>query len=213
MWQAIGDASKFGMTSVTLIVFSVIKLKLAPNIYGLIISLLIFMPWALYSMYHVVFYAKIRAQVVGPVTINGYKYTSKIYFDTYYSIIGSMTIAFLFLMSIIEDILVVIQDMLSNMDPESMNSSYFKESLVGIYNFFMDLILPPNDLFGQILFNTYFSTGLFVTLMIGMSVAFERYIYNNRKEVVEQELVNESDQTGYPIDVAKRKMEKWRSEQ
>lgn len=212
MWQAIGDASKFGITTFFTILFSVIKLKLAPNLFGLFISLLVFFPWLIYSVYHLVFYAKIRAQVVGPVTINGFKYTSRIYYETYFSIIVSMCVALLFILSILDDIVLVLRDSIVGLNPKDIIDGYLKTGLTYVYNFCVDLLNPPPTLMGKILFNTYFSTALFLGITIALSYFFEKNVYEKRKVIVEQEIINEQNIKGYPIENAIRKITKWRAE-
>ena len=210
MWKAIGDGSTFGITTFLTIGFSIIKLKLAPNFWGLFIALIVFMPWLAYVVYHIIFYAKIRAQVVGRVTQNGYKYTSKIYYETFYSIVVSLCIALLFIFSILDDIVVVLRDMIVALNPEGIYEGYLKTFLIWIYNFFIDLLTEPDDLFGKILFNTYFSTFIFLGMTLYIPYVFEKQIYNERKKVVDQEIENEEELAGYPIENAMRKLTEWR---
>jgi len=212
MWKAIGDGSNFGITTFFAIAFSIIKLKLAPNLWGLFITLIIFMPWLAYVVYHIIFYAKIRAQVVGPVTLNGYKYTSKIYYETFYSIVVSMCIALLFIFSILDDIVVVLRDMIVSLNPEGIYEGYLKSFLIWIYNFFIDLLSEPKDMFGKVLFNTYFSTFLFLGLTLFIPYMFEKQIWRERRKIVDQEILNEKNMTGYPIENAIRKLGEWRAE-
>jgi hypothetical protein len=210
MWKAIGDGSNFGITTFFAIAFSIIKLKLAPNFWGLFIALIVFMPWLAYVVYHIIFYAKIRAQVVGKVTTNGYKYTSKIYYETFYSIVISLCIALLFIFSILDDIVVVLRDMIVSLNPESIYEGYLKTFLIWIYNFFIDLLSEPKDLFGKILFNTYFSTFIFLGLTLFIPYVFEKQVYNERRKIVDQEIENEEAMSGYPIENAIRKLTEWR---
>jgi len=212
MWQAMGDASVFGITSFFAIVFAVIKLKLSPTLFGLFISLLVFAPWLLYSAYHFVFYAKIRAQVVGPVTQNGYRYTSRVFYETYASIVVSMVVAFLFIMSILDDIMILIRDYILTLDPSDMYDSWIKSSLTSLYNFLVELMTPPQDTLGKILFNEYITATIFLVLLLGTSYMFEQKVYTERKAKVEEEKEHEREITGYPIDNAFRKLRAWRAE-
>jgi len=212
MWQAIGDATKFGLTSFIAILFAVLKLKLAPNLYGLAISLLIFLPWLAYSVYHFVFYAKIRAQVVGPVTTNGFSYTSKIFYETYFSIIISMCIAVLFIFGILDDIALLLRDAIVGLEPNNVWDGYFKTVLTHMYNFSVDLLSPPQDILGKILFNTYFEIFFFLGSLIGLTYIFEKKTYEKRREIVDKEIINEKNLTGYPIENALRKLHGWRKE-
>ena len=212
MWQAIEDASKFGITTFIAIAFSVIKLKLAPNLFGLLITLLIFFPWLIYSVYHLVFYAKIRAQVVGPVTTNGYSYTSKIYYETYFSIIVSLSIAMLFIFGILDDIALLLRDSILSLNPEGLFDGYLKTILTSIYNFTVDLLSSPDDTLGMLLFNEYFSISIFLGMTIGLSYIFELKTFEKRKKTVEREIVNEKNLSGYPIENALRKLHEWRED-
>ena len=212
MWQAISDGTKFGLTSFIAIAFAIIKLKLAPNLFGLTISFLVFFPWLIYSVYHFVFYAKIRAQVVGPVTKSAFEYTARIFYETYFSIVISMTIALLFIFGILDDIALLLRDTIVGLEPGNVFDGYLKSALTSIYNFSVDLLTGPEDLLGMFLFNTYFLVFLFLGMMLGLTYLFEKRMFEKREEIVEIELVNEKNLTGYPIENALRKLHAWRKE-
>jgi hypothetical protein len=92
-------------------------------------------------------------------------------------------------------------------------SQSIKHYLIVIYNNMVDLMTPPeNDFFGQILFNTYFSTGLFTFITIAVIFLFERQVYRERKLSVEEEMRKEELGKGYPIDAALIQLHNWRKE-
>jgi len=211
MWQAIGDGVKFGLTSFIAIAFAIIKLKISPNSAGLVVALLVFIPWLSYSIYHFVFYAKIRAQVVGPLSGNGFKYTAKTFYETYFGIIVSLSIALIFVFGILGDIVLLLRDTIVGLSPKGILDGYLKVVLTGLHNFFVDLLTPPEDLYGSILFNTYFSTFFFLGFLVGVTYLFETMTFNKRRVIVDKEIVQERNLTGYPIDNALEKLHEWRS--
>ena len=211
MWQAIGDGVKFGITSFIAIAFAIIKLKISPNTAGLIVSLIVFIPWVTYSVYHFVFYSKIRAQVVGPLSGNGFKYTAKTFYETYFGIIISLCIALIFVFSILGDIVLLLRDSIVGLSPKGILDGYLKVVLTGMHNFFVELLTPPKDLYGSFLFNTYSSTFIFLGSLIGATYLFENLSYTRRRVIVDKEIIQEKNLTGYPIDNALTKLHDWRS--
>jgi len=208
MWKTIYDASKFAIPTVIGIIFGVIKLKLSPNIWGLIVGLFFYIPWLLYLAYHFIFYAKIKAQVVGPVTEKCAKYTADMFYSTFFSILGSLVIAFVITMSILMHNLILAMD--SKTDSISQSIRHY---MIKVYNTMVDLMTPPEgDLFAQLLFNTYFSTALYTILTVATILLFERQVFHERKKSVEEEIEKEELGRGYPIDSALLLINKWRQE-
>jgi len=215
MWKTVYDASKFAIPTVIGIIFSVIKLKLSPNIWGLIVSLSIYIPWLLYLAYHFIFYAKIKAQVVGPVTKKCAKFTADMFYTTFFAILSSLIVAFVFTMSILEDLALLLHNLIMSIDSSGSSDlvmSKLKHYMIVVYNGMIDLLSPPDTLFAKILANTYFSTALFFIMTLATVFLFERQVYNERKRQVEEEIEKEELSKGYPIDTALIQIHKWREE-
>ena len=214
MWKTIYDATKYGIPTVIGIIFAVVKLKLSPNIWGLLIAFAVYIPWLLYLSYHFIFYAKIKAQVVGPVTEKCAKYTADTFYSSFAAILSSLLVAFVFTMAILEDLALLIHNLILSMDTNTdAVSQSVRHHMISLYNTMVDLMTPPeNDMFGQILFNTYFSTALFGILTVATILIFERQVYHERKKSVEQEIETEELNRGYPIDTALLLITKWRKE-
>jgi len=214
MWKTIYDASKYAIPTVIGIIFAVIKMKLSPNIYGILLSFAIFIPWLMYLSYHFIFYAKIKAQVVGPVTKKCAKYTADMFYSTFFAILGSLIVAFVFTMAILEDLALLLHNMILSMNQHTDSiSSSIKHYMIVVYNTMVDLIAPAEgDLFAQVVSNTYFSTGLFTLLTFATIFIFERQVYHDRKKQVEDEIQKEELSKGYPIDSALILIKEWRKE-
>jgi len=206
MWQIIGDGTSFAILSSISLVIAILNLKFNPSFVGLFLSLLIIAPWTIYTMYHVIFYAKIRGQVVGPVTKKGYEHTSLVFYQTYGSVFFSMAIMFLYFMWILEDIINFIHPYVVNSSPDSA----IGELLLVIYNFLVEVVTPPESLFWLVLSNTLVSTLLFFFITSLAVVWFEIKNFDIRVESVNKELAIEANISGYPIDNAIRKITAWR---
>lgn len=213
MWKTISDASKYGIWTFIFIAAFVIKLKFNPTIFGLFTTLLFYAPILGYIVYHFVFYAKIRAQVVGVVTANCAKYTVFTFYHTYAAIVVSLLIAFLFTFSILEDIATLFYNLAASLPSESKGvDSYLRSAFVWIYNFFVDILTGPEDIVGKLLFNTYFATLLLATITGVAIFFFEEEVYKERRKLVEEELASEELAKGYPADAAMKRIKTWRDE-
>jgi len=214
MWKSINDASKYAIPTTLGLIFVVIKLKISPDIWGLLVGMAFYLPWLIYLAYHFLFYAKIKAQTVGPVTIKCAKFTADTFYSTFFAIFGSLTIAFTFVMSIMEDLAELLYKIILTMEaPDDMVSQGVKHYSIKVYNFMVDLVSTTgDDLFSRILSNTYFSVTLVFSMTIATIFIFERQSYTERKEGVEAELKREEIIKGYPIDAALMVLHEWRED-
>lgn len=215
MWKVIYDGSIFGLSTSIFIIFSVIKLKLAPNMWGLFISLLIYLPWLAYAIYHFKFYAYIRAQVVGPVTKNAKETIVDFFLSTYVMTIAAILIAFTVVLSFLHDIADLLAKLVNEMDanPDGLNATLtgpVKSAFISIHNNIAVLLNEPEDTFGQLLFNEYLTTGFLLALSIWAIYYFEKNWYDTHKEGVDLDVKKAKVQSGYPIEAALDCLWEWR---
>jgi hypothetical protein len=216
MWQTIGDATRYGLMMVATIIFAIVKLKLSPNIWGLITALLFFMPVLFYTMYHVYFYSFIRSQTLGAVTKAIADNTSYMFYYTFGGIVISLMVAFFFVLYIAIDIAELLaklafQGNINGSATESMIGGA-NDYIISLHNFIADLVNGPNDPIGQIYFNQYITgTILLLITIVGLFV-FEKIIYNKQSKKNKQELKLAKAREGYPIDTALETLWEWRRE-
>lgn len=214
MWKTISNSSKFAIPTVLGIVFGVISLKLEPNIRGLLLGLIVYIPWLIYTAYHFIFYAKIKAQVVGPVTKKCAQFTADTFYSTFSAIVISLLAVFIFAMSILQNLALLLYKLILSIETHTDSISQFiKHYMIIVYNAMIVLMNPPkHNLFSQILFNTYFATFLYVIITAATIFIFERQIFHERKSRVLEEMKKEELGKGYPIDSALLLITEWRKE-
>jgi cbb3-type cytochrome oxidase subunit 3 len=208
MWKVIWDATKYGIPSAILIIGSIVKLKLSPNGWGLFLSLAFIIPWALWIGYHFMFYAIIKAQVVGEATKRMAQYTADVFYSTYLSIVFSLVVAFVYIMWILEDIIMWIREKIIHLES---SGGFMSDKIVlylkKLHNVLVDLIVPPEGTFNSFLFNTYTSTILLTIIFFGIVFLLERFFYKNRKQEVEEEMRLEELDKGYAFEKAMKVLE------
>jgi hypothetical protein len=216
MWKVVGDGSGFGFLTALNIVVAVIILKYNPTIIGFLLASLVFMPWLLYTAYHFVFYAKIRAQIVGPVTEECARYIVNMFYESFGAVTVALIIAFVFMFSFLESIGELTSTIYHVSEGHVLIAKAVTEpirhSLALITNFIADMTEGPDYLLGQILFNTYFSTALFTGITAYTVVMFEKREYAKRRAEVDAEIMHETFNSGYPIEKALFVLHKWRKE-
>lgn len=215
MWKSIYDASKFAIPTVIGIFFSVIKLKLSPNFLGILAGLTFYLPWLLYTAYHFFFYAKIKAQVVGPVTKKSAKYTADTYYSTFYGVIISLIVAGLYTFYALKDIAYSLYNFILNMDTKpGLINDLSKDYSIKLYNLLVDLLeKPKNATWSEALMSNIYVTTITYTLFTVLFLFLvERAIYKNRREIVDKEIEQEELQRGFALDTAMLKADKWRKE-
>lgn len=216
MWQTIGDASSFGIITALAIIAGVVKLKLSPDIWGLLLTLGIFIPWVIYVMYHFTFYAFIRAQIVGQVTGIIADKTTFTFYRMFILIIISLNIAFLVFCSFLEDIAILFANLAKHGSEMNSGINFLgfssQEFFILIHNFIADFINGPEDLFGKILANEWLMTIVLSALLFIPVYLFEKNKYNSRLEEVTVELKRVKTTSGYPIESALDCLWNWRKE-
>lgn len=216
MWQTISDASLYGVVTSIGLIFAIIKLKLAPDLFGFFITLLIYLPWLFYTIYHFTFYALIRAQVVGPVTEAIKKNTTDTFYTTFGAIVGSVTLAFLVFLSFLKDIAELLATMAVKLNDSyhisGMININIKQYLVIAHNFIADLLNGPENVLGQALFNEWISAFLFLGLTASTIYFFEKEAYEKHKEKMELEIKKAKTASGYPIESALECLWQWRKD-
>jgi len=212
MWLSIADATYYGMAMTFALLFSVIKLKIAFSLAGFLVSMLFFAPVLLYVGYHFVFYAVIRAQIVGALTSASSQSTTMTFYTTFYGILVSITAAFLFMVLFARDMLVFVALWIKSINgptdiPLDGYSGYGLDSLIFIHNIIVQLIGSSEDPFYN---NIFFITIVFLSITVGIVFLIENRAYKQHKEEVDQEVYTNRKRQGYPIQHAQRLISEWR---
>jgi len=71
--------------------------------------------------YHFIFYGKIRAQAIGPVTRAGYEATSKTFYNTVAAVIIGFSVIFGYTLKNLEDIAQWLFEVISNLSNNCLN--------------------------------------------------------------------------------------------
>ena len=205
MWMTIFDATKFAIPTIFLIIGIALKLRLSPDFFGLSLALIAFFPWIFFLAYHFIFYTKIRAQVVGPVTQKCSTYTAETFRRTFYAIFFSGIVAFLVVFSFLEEIALLVKQIIEFIiiHATSPVEKFLAQGLTYFYNLLVDIVnKQPTTTFEMIVTNVYISTALmsFVTLLA--IYLFEKEEYKKRRTEVLKEVEDEESQTGYVADGA-----------
>lgn len=216
MWQTIGDATKFGLVTAVGLIGGVLKLKLSPDIWGLLLTLSVYLPWVIYTMYHFTFYAFIRAQIVGQVTDIIADKTAFTFYRIFSTIVFSLVLAFLVFCSFLTEIANLLSALAHKASETNSGIGFLnfssQEVFVLIHNSIVDFINGSEDLFGQILANQYITSIILLLITFVPIYYFERMKFNNRKKEVEIELKRVKTTSGYPIESALDCLWTWRKE-
>jgi len=216
MWKSVYDATFYAIMTAIFIIFSVIKLKLSPNVWGLLISMSIYLPWLAYLIYHFKFYAFIEAQVVGPVTKSAKVHIVDFYNSTFILVLIALLAAAAVVMSLLTDIADLMARLVNEIDSKSGDpfTSIADEStrsiFVSIHNFIADILNGPEDTFGQILFNEYLMVVFILVVTIALIIYFYKFWKALHMETLEDDIKLAKIQSGYPIEAALDCLWEWR---
>lgn len=215
MWKVLFDATAYAISLCIIIILSVLKLKFSPNIAGLGITLLIYIPLFAYIVYHIKFYSLIKAQAIGEVTTNAKKNISDVYFSSFYAVSFSLIVAFLFVMAFLDDIALLFAELVMEIDQKDLTASshylsFLRDWLVSTHNLIADLLNGPENGYGTILFNHYIMTSLFLGVSYIIILYSDKYWYSEHKIEVDKEILKAKAQMGYPIEAALECLWNWR---
>lgn len=211
MWKTIGDGSAYGIGAAIATISAVVKWKLTPGIAGFLFTAVFYFPFMFFIAYHFIFYAMIRAQVVGTVTKESANATTYTFYATFFGVYLSLMAAFVFIIAIARDILILIFTLIhkihgNNGNPDSYMASV-ENGLIWTHNKIVDLFITS----GPLMDNIYFLSFLAVLSSILMIYWFENKYYKQHVGDIEKEVQKAKNSQGYPIESAQRLITDWRS--
>lgn len=213
MWETISDGSIYAISMFFIILSAALKLALTFSVPSVIITLLLFIPLLIYVAYHFKFYANIRAQIIGPVTQASANVTSFTFYSTFGAVLSSLVIAALFMIYFAQSILqglfsVIIQFNLSNGQDMGKVDATIMDFLIWFHNIIVDLIYNNGPWYS----NPYFLIVFFSLLSVITIVFFEVKEYQLHRDTIVNSVEEFENEAGYPIEVAKKIMDRWREE-
>jgi len=216
MWMTLFDATKFSIFLFFITISALIKVLVSPNLIGIIISLLIYNGFLIYVVWHIEYYSKMKARVVGPVTKHIVKMTSDVYFSTFFSVFLSLIIGVLVLFYMSQSLMELFQNILIYYKNHTNHGFYSQEIFkiaVYIYNTLLEMLYGHrSNIFLTFFTNPYVYT-IFLTLyVIILHYFFYRKFYNKEYQIVKEDEEHDLFSQGYPIDLALKKIHDWRKE-
>lgn len=209
MWMCIKDGTKYGMLMTLVALSFIIKWKLAPNLIGFLVGMLFFAPITVYIAYHLVYYAIIRAQVIGPVTKAIANFTTYTYYMTFFGVFISTMIMFLFTIMMIKEILLLIFTLITHVYVTLEPGGYGQKALdclIWLHNKLVEIAYSDGTLFNNIYTLSF--------LTIGGSIAFFYFFENSNYKIHRVDIEREYEATkinlGYPIEGSQKMIKIWR---
>lgn len=216
MWTTFGDGSAFGLATGLNVFIPVFILKFFPNFWGLLLAIAAFLPWVLYAAFHFIFYAKIRAQIIGEITKDCADYIAKPFYQSFIAVSVSLVLAGSFMFSILDSIGELTSALYYKSEGKILVAQSItpalREGLKNITNLIADMTTYPPGFFNKILFNHFITISLFALATYYIIKYFDTKGYNERRKEVDEEMTIEEFGTGYPIEKALYILHKWRKE-
>lgn len=208
MWKAIGDGTAYGMIAIIATVGNIIKWKLSGFGIGLLFTVLFFIPMSFYIAYHSIFYAMIRAQIVGAVTRNLANVTANTYYVTFMAIFFAILVVFVFSALFARDFLMLMFWGIAQMNPVEgdLIGTNIQNALIWLHNIGVELFFNKGPFYDNIFFITFLNTFLFGSIVY----LLDRKYYNKHKSETDSEVVKLKNSQGYPIETAQRLIKEWR---
>lgn len=208
MWKTIGDGSAYGIAAAITSISAAIKWKMTYGILGFVFAFIFFLPIMIFISYHFIFYAIIRAQVVGPVTKQAANATTYTFYATFFGVYLSLMAAFVFLIAIAKDLLVLLFMIIHDMSKKNPTGymADVENGMIWLHNKVVDLFITSGPLFD----NIYFLTFIIVIFSIVLFYWFELKHYNPNKIDITNEMLKTKNKQAYPIETAQRIMSEWR---
>lgn len=214
MWKTFADASLFGFVTGMAIIFAILKMKSSPNLLGFGISMILYLPWLLYTIYHFTFYAYIRAQVVGPLTYNGYKNISLVFYQTFTAIVIALVLAGMVSISFLDSINDLIGALINTGNGSGVDifgyNLQIKGWLLSTHGTITELLKGPDNFSGMVFFNEWIMGVMFLFLTFGTIFVYERDVYAKHKVKMDLEVKKAKASSGYPIESALETLWEWR---
>jgi hypothetical protein len=216
MWQTITDGTNYGIATAIATIAAIIKWKLTGGVLGFLFSAIFFYPFLLFVAYHFIFYAMIRAQVIGPVTKGSANVTTYTFYTTFFGLYLSIIAVFIFMIALAKDIVLFLFMLIVELHMKTINGQqlnaiqqYFEDFFIWLHNFIIEVfIIQPDNFFESI----YFMTILMTLSSIGIFFFFEKQNFKKREKDIQEELAKHKLAQGYPIETAQKIMTEWREQ-
>ena len=212
MWETVSDGTVYGMATTIAAISAIVKWKLTGGLGGFMFSAVFFYPFMFFVAYHFIFYSMIRAQVVGPVTKSSANVTTYTFYTTFFGIYLSLMAAFLFLIAISKDLVILIFMFIKQIHGNGDGPTGFRASLEDSLIWFHNLIVEVFVSTGPILESVYFMTMVILLSSILLIFLFENKNYLERSEDIKNEVIKTKLEQGYPIEAAQDLITDWRKE-
>ena len=209
MWMCIADGTSYGLYATIVAVSGIIKWKLSGGFLGFLLSAIIYIPILFFIAYHFIYYAIIRSQVVGPITQSVANFTSYTFYMTFFSVFLAMMTVFVFVASMIKDILLLLFQTIASLSSTVLPGSYqskFVDMLIWLHNKLAEIFISSDYTWN----NIYFLTFITVAFSCWFIYMFESKAYKPNKIDIEQEYTNTGLRLGYPIEAAQKLFKGWR---
>lgn len=216
MWMTVFDATKFSIFLFFITMFSAIEVLMSPNFKEILLSISIYSGFLIYIVWHLEYYAKMKARIAGPVTEHSVKMIADVYISTFFSVFISLIIGVLILLYMSHSLLELFQNMLLYYKGHITHTFYDQKIFkVGIYlyNALIDMLYGHRiNKFLSFFTNPYIYI-IFLTLYaITIHYIFYKKFYNKEKRNMEEDAKHDLFLEGYPIDIALKKIHDWRKE-
>ena len=212
MWLAIGDGTAYGIYVTIAAIFAVIKWKLSEGFLGFVISGIIYIPILFFIGYHLIYYAIIRSQIIGPITQAIANFTSYTFYITFVGVFLSLMVVFVFLISFMEDLVLLLFELTAQMSATVLEGTWqakFLNVLIWLHNKLVEIFINSNNgLFG----NIYVITAVTVVGSLLFLYWFEYSHYKPNHDDIQEQYALTGLSQGYPIELAQRITKKWRAE-
>jgi len=215
MWKTVADGTAYGMATSIATMGAIIKWKLTGGVLGFLFSAIFYYPFLLFVAYHFIFYAMIRAQVIGPVTQGSANVTTYTFYTTFFGIFLSLMAVFIFLIALAKDIIIFLFMIITELHNKSSEGQlnaiqqHTEDFLIWLHNFIVEVFITTPTNFTE---SIYFMTFIFVISTLVIIYFFEVKNYKMRQVDIQNELEKHKLSQGYPIEAAQKIMTEWRKE-
>lgn len=206
MWKTLFDGTSYGLMGILLVISTISIERLLMTIDSSILSSIhwiYFLGISIYMAYHFVFYGMIRAQVIGKLTEQAAKNTSIMFYQTSSAVFVSLIIAFLFTVSIGEDVQRIIFLSIIHYGESGFGTSI----LVIIHNIINWFIYFKED---SLISNIYIWTVLFSAILVFFCWFVERHAYKKIRSEVIDAMSKAALEAKFPIEKSQSVMKAWR---
>jgi len=213
LWKILLNSTFYAFVTFLIIMHVVVVERMSNSIFITGIDLLLFFGASLYIAYQFYFFGVISAQVIGPITEEAHKNTSKAYINTYISTLFALIIMVLFTLSVNETLLELLFRIIYILHLKYQDSSmpYLTEllfnTLIYIHNFIVVAVYNYNNFFT----NVYVMIILLTLFQLGLIyIVFNLAFRSTRKEII-YEVSKDKLNKKFPIEKSQMVITAWRN--